>query len=172
MKLQSCWRSTEWPTVFSWTSVNLSRMGCPPFSPANTSNPNPTLLCWLNLAYLKPKKIQKVCREPETIIFLASSNGTIYQTKTNWAAENRPSQSDTSIPTIHFQALCEFQAGYRLVNNGINVSVPWTMLVKHLVTFFMLVVARNFSAHQEKTWSGIDSIRLIVQNNTSLHHLC
>ena len=32
--------------------------------------------------------------------------------KTNIATENRPSQKETSIPTIHFQVLCKFQGGY------------------------------------------------------------
>ena len=32
--------------------------------------------------------------------------------ETNIAPENRPSHSETSIPTIHFQVLCQFQGGY------------------------------------------------------------
>ena len=32
--------------------------------------------------------------------------------ETSIAPENRPSQEETSIPTIHFQVLCYFQAGY------------------------------------------------------------
>ena len=32
--------------------------------------------------------------------------------KTNIAPENRPSQKEISIPTIHFQVLCLFQGGY------------------------------------------------------------
>ena len=32
---------------------------------------------------------------------------------TNIAPENRPSQKETSLPTIHFRVLCYFQGGYQ-----------------------------------------------------------
>ena len=31
--------------------------------------------------------------------------------ETNKAPENRPAQKETSIPTIHFQMLCQFEGG-------------------------------------------------------------
>ncbi len=37
-------------------------------------------------------------------------------TNSKFAPENRPSQKENSLPTIHFQVLCQFQGGYSTVS--------------------------------------------------------
>ena len=142
------------------TKKLIGRQSDPPFSPASTSNPNPTLL------EFGIPETQKVCREAETNSLAFSIK---WIPKTNIAPVNRPCQRETSIPTIHFQV--------RTVS--FRQAIGWKMyqphepgLGKHIVTFLMLVMAPDFLARQEKTWSGKDSTRLIVQNNTSWHHFC
>ena len=92
VKLQSCRRSTEWPTVFSWTSVEN---GLPTIFTANTSNPNPTLI------EFGIPEIQKVCREAETnsLAFSLKWN----HLPSNIASVNSPCQRETIIPIFHFQ---------------------------------------------------------------------